>query len=410
MRHTLKKPYDVTIVGGGIVGLTLALLLARADFNVIVLEKNPPPTDDIDYRVSAIHLASRALFQSLDVWPKLQLRASVFEQIRVFEPSQTEGFPSLNAVNYELQFDSALVNQPLLGFILQHDWMSQVLIESLTDCSVKIAYQEEVASLQFDTEKAVLTLKGGEVVSSRLIVGADGKHSGLRDLLGISVTERDYQQMALVAHIQTEKKHERTAWQCFRPTGPLAFLPLQDENSCSIVWSTTPAHAKKLQSLPNADFESELTLAFENRLGAVSLQSPRFTFPLKMRYATPFVKPYCALVGDAVHTIHPLAGQGLNLGLLDAACLAQVLTAARKKGHAIGDYAVLRRYERSSKSQHVALIAAMEIFKQWFGAKTPPLRWLRKKVMLQLNQADFFKRYCVLQATGLGAVDNPNKI
>lgn len=387
----MNKHYDITIVGAGIVGLTLALALAKRKFKVILLEKNTSIENIIAQskgRVSAINLASQAIFTSLGVWPRMQQRASPFEQIRVFEPTQT----------YELQFDSALIGKPYLGYIVDHSFILQVLNDALLQHSGEIRYQSVIRSLTLEKEKAKITLETGEVIESHLIVGADGMHSKMRDLAGITIKERDYHQTALVTQVHTEKPHQKIAWQCFRPTGPLAFLPLKEAHHCSIVWSTSLEEAASLQKLPDDTFSHRLQTAFENRLGEIQVQSSRIQFPLKMRYAKEFVKPHFALVGDAIHTIHPLAGQGLNLGLLDAACLAEVIAEAPNN---MGDYRVLRRYARWRKSPHLATIAAMEIFKQGFAASTFPLPWIRERCMQQFNQTNFLKRWCVNFATGL---------
>lgn len=385
--------YDVIIVGGGVVGLTLALALVKADFKVLVLEKNAPSEKFkaiTDPRVSAINLASQNLFKALGVWSPLVLRAGVFEQIKVFEGE-----------SYEVCFDSALIEQPLLGFIVSHAAMSQALTEALLEHDAEIWYASEIESISQQADQNFVTLKTGEKLSSQLVVGADGKHSELRELLGFKIKERDYHQTALVAQIGTEKSHQKTAWQCFLKDGPLAFLPLQDENTCSIVWSTLPEEANRLQNLSEEKFLEELKDAFENRLGNLTLQGARFTFPLKMHCASSFVKQGFALVGDAVHSIHPLAGQGLNLGLLDAACLAQGLVEARKQSNHIGNYVALRKYERWRKSQHLLWITAMDVFKNGFALNHSLFAKLRKQLMQYANQINFIKRYCMHYATGL---------
>ncbi len=390
----MHKTYDIAIVGGGITGLTLALALARDKFNVALIEQNSSIEHTLkqaEFRVSAINLAVQALFTALDVWPKMRLRVSPFEHIRVFEPKK----------NYELEFDSALVKERHLGFIAEHQLMLQVLTEALSHYPIEMFYQSAVQSLNLGIKTAELTLATGETIASRLVVGADGMHSKLRDLAGINITQRDYHQVALVAEVKVEKSHQHTAWQCFRANGPLAFLPLKDQHSCSIVWSTSKEEAEQLQQLTEKAFELKLERTFEHRLGSVHLQSPRITFPLKMRYAKHFVKSRLALVGDAIHTIHPLAGQGLNLGLLDVACLAEVIKNAHDKGDDIGDYAVLRRYERWRKSHHLAAIFAMEVFKQGFAIDVFPFGWLRERLLNQFNRIDYLKRWCVEFASGL---------
>lgn len=390
----MKALYDVAVVGAGITGLTLALALAKCQFNVIVIEKNGPIDDanrPKDGRVSSINLGSQAIFNALNVWSDIKRKASAFEKIFVFEPNQ----------KYRLEFNSASIQAPQLGFILEHEVMLAALTQALNHQPVKILYGTAIQAIDENAKQIVITLDNETQITTKLVVGADGAQSKLRELANIAVKKRSYDQTALVAEISTEKSHQQTAWQCFLPNGPLAFLPLQDEHHCSIVWSSTPEEIAQLLRLPNEAFELKLKLAFQNQLGHLKLVSDRKTFPLVMRYANDFVKPRIALVGDAIHTIHPLAGQGLNLGLLDAACLAETLEKARDQAYDIGDYAILRRYVRWRKSHHVALIAAMALFKQGFGLSTPPFGWIREKIMQQYNQWDFLKRVSIEYATGL---------
>lgn len=389
----MNDTYDIVIVGCGIVGLTLAVALAKCGLNLVLLEKSDSPNTVLkhaDIRVSAIHLASQKLFESLGVWDQMAQGVSPFTQIEVFE-SHSSGM---------LHFDSTLIASPYLGFIAEHKVLIKSLLTALSHYSVEIRYQSTLQTAKITEDKARLTLENGDTLTSRLVVGADGMHSTLRQLVGISMSQYDYQQTALVANVQTEKPHETIARQCFRPQGPLAFLPLKAPHHCSIVWSTSPDEASTLQTLPDESFNLNLASAFNYHLGNVAVQSPRIHFPLKMRYAKPFVLPRLALVGDAVHTIHPLAGQGLNLGLMDAAYLAQVITDVQRSGNDIGDYGRLRRYERGRKSQHAAMIVSMELLKRGFGINTPLCSAVRNQLMLKLNQAHFMKRQLISLASG----------
>lgn len=238
------------------------------------------------------------------------------------------------------------------------------------------------------------------MLEADLLVGADGRDSWVRRQVGIEVKGWPYGQSAIVATVRPEHFHRETAWQRFLPSGPLAFLPLPD-GLCSIVWSTRPEEAERLMALDDTAFGEALTAAFGCTLGEVTLEGPRGLFPLRLQHALEYVRPGLALVGDAAHAIHPLAGQGVNLGLMDAAALAEVLLAARQRGRPMGSELTLSRYQRWRKGENLAMMAAMDGFKRLFSNRIPPLRLVRNLGLLAADRAEPLKRIIVRRAMGL---------
>jgi 2-octaprenylphenol hydroxylase len=284
-----------------------------------------------------------------------------------------------------IRFDSAEVGEPDLGHIVENRVTQRALWERLESLeTVAIFSPARVTDLSLDRDRARVTLNTGPSLEADLLVAADGRDSPLRERAGIAVRGWDYDQHALVANVAHELPHQETAWQRFLPSGPLAFLPLADGHS-SIVWSTSPQQAAALLGRDEADFCAVLGQAFGHRLGAVRGAGPRAAFPLRLAHAERYVLPRLALVGDAAHAIHPLAGQGVNLGFLDAATLAEVVLDARAGGRDLGGLTALRRYERARKGDNLAMLAAMDVFKRVFGNDLPPLRLARS---LGLDLAD----------------------
>jgi 2-octaprenylphenol hydroxylase len=232
--------------------------------------------------------------------------------------------------------------------------------------------------MQFDAEVVTVTLAARQVLQAPLVVGADGSRSPTRHMAGIQTRGWAYEQTAVVATVQTGDSHRRTAWQRFLPTGPLAFLPLPDPHLCSIVWSTTPQQAAELLAMPEPDFLSALHQAFGDRLGSmVQLHDQRGAFPLRLQHAEHYCRPGYVLVGDAAHTVHPLAGQGVNLGLADVATLAEVLVEARPGQRQPGELGALRAYERWRKGDNLSMMFTFDGFKRLFGSDMAALTWLR---------------------------------
>lgn len=392
----MERRCDIAIVGAGMVGATLAALLAREDLGVALIEAAPPeldwPEGSADLRVSALTAASERIFDGLGVWPRMvDLGVSPFREMHVWDALGPG----------EIHFDSAELGEPRLGHIVENRVVVRALIERLRESDrIRLHCPARLERLACGADDVRLGLSDGTEIVARLVVGADGANSRVRVLGGIEVRGWDYEQRAVVATVATEEAHRSTAWQRFLPDGPLAFLPLRDGRS-SIVWSTRPAHAEALLAAAEGPFLDELTRAFESRLGRVTDSGPRASFPLRLQHAPRYVAPRLALIGDAAHAIHPLAGQGANLGLLDAAALAEVVSAAASAARDIGALATLRRYERWRKGDNLATMMAMDGFKRLFGTALPPLRWARNTGLNLTDAAPPLKNLIMQYAMGL---------
>jgi 2-octaprenylphenol hydroxylase len=359
----------VVIAGGGIVGATLACALGARGFRVAVVEAAPPrpfdPSDEYDLRVSAISPGSEQVFRALGVWSAIaQRRVWPYLRMHVWDA----------AGRGEIDFDALELGEPRLGLIVENALIQHSLMErSRAFEQVQWHSPDRVAGFELGEHAVQVTLERGTRLQARLLVGADGPNSRVRALAGIPFRARPYTQHAVVANVRTEQDLEHTAWQRFLPSGPLAFLPLR-AHLAAVVWSTTPGHAEGLVELPQEAFCTVLGEAFGHRLGRIESTSPRAAFPLRGGQADPYVCSRIALVGDAAHTVHPLAGQGVNLGIMDAATLAEVLVDARRD---VGSLRVLHRYERARRADNEITMRAMEAFKFLFGAQAAPLVWLR---------------------------------
>lgn len=387
--------YDVVIVGGGMVGATLACALGGSGLRVALVDVNAPPAwsgDEYDLRVSALTRASQHIFDGLGAWQAMvDARVSPFRDMHVWDAGGSG----------EIHFNSADIGEPLLGHIVEN----RVIVRALTQRigafdNIDMIHPARLTALAVSEARAVLTLDDGRRIEARLVVGADGARSGVRELAGIATRGWEYRQKAVVATVTTGRPHRETAWQRFLPAGPLAFLPLANGAS-SIVWSTSPEHADRLVAMDERAFLDALTGAFDRRLGTVTGTGPRAAFPLHMQTATQYVRPRIALVGDAAHTIHPLAGQGVNLGLLDAAVLAEVLGDAQRAGKEPGALHVLRRYERWRKGDNLLTMATMDGFKRLFGTSFAPVAWLRNAGLSITDRAVPLKNFLTRQAMGL---------
>lgn len=390
------QAYDVVIIGGGMVGLTVAAALHDSGLRLAVLESQQPPTTlsaQPDVRVSAINLASQNILQRLGVWPAIKARRSTpYTRMEVWEQDSFG----------RIAFAANEINAPHLGHIIENAVIQQALWEHVSRLDgVTLLAPAQLKQAAFGENEAFLTLDDGQMLTTRLLVGADGAHSWLRQQADIPLTFWDYGHSALVANIRVAEGHDHCARQVFRPQGPLAFLPLSEPDLCSIVWSLPPQEAAQLQALPVEQFNAHLSAAFDMRLGLCELVSERQVIPLTARYARSFAAHRVALVGDAAHTIHPLAGLGVNLGLQDAAALAQEIVRLHQHGRDIGLHAHLRRYERWRKSEAALMLAAMQGFRDLFAGANPAKKLLRDVGLVLAGQLPGVKPQLIRHACGL---------
>ncbi|MCL4128785.1 UNVERIFIED_CONTAM: hypothetical protein GTU68_023515 [Idotea baltica] len=387
---------DVAIIGGGMVGLTVAAALEKSGLRVAVIESKLPSTelDDLpDIRVSAISRASENILEYVGAWQGIASRRSAsYTSMKVWEQDSFA----------HIDFEAEQIAQSNLGHIVENRVIQLSLLEKIEkQDNVTLFAPERCSKILFGESEAWINLESGKAITAKLVVGADGANSWLRQQLDIPLTHWDYGHSALVANIRTVEPHNKTARQIFRPEGPLAFLPLGESNLSSIVWSLDPLHAENLVSMPEEEFNKQLTAGFDNQLGLCQVEGERQAFPLKMRYAKDFVKDRVVLVGDAAHTIHPLAGQGVNLGLADAAALAETIMELHLEGKDIGLKANLRPFERWRKSEAAQMIASMQGFKELFSGDNPIKKMVRGLGMSLANELTPVKDECLKRALGL---------
>jgi 2-octaprenylphenol hydroxylase len=408
-----NKQYDVVIVGAGLAGSALACALGDSGLKIALVEGGSLPTTaplaatkagDFDPRVSALTEVSRKFLQHIDVWDAMQeISVGPYCHMTVWDAQGTG----------EIEFDAAEVQQPRLGHIVENRITNWCLLQRISQLPIDVFSQAKVSGLTEivanDAAKSEpaysLMLADGSTMQASLLVAADGALSIIRTLAGFETREWDYNHKAIVATVECEQPHQQTAWQRFLPQGPLALLPLTDGNGgqqyCSIVWSAEPDYADELMALDDAGFRGALGNAFEHRLGGISAVSKRFSFPLRQRHAKQYFKAGLVLVGDAAHSIHPLAGQGINLGLQDVQVLAEEITRGAKRGLALGDEAILRRYQRRRMADNLTMMAAMDGFKRLFEREELPVRWLRNEGMRLLAKIPGVKNTIIRQAMGL---------
>lgn len=399
----MVQQYDLIIVGAGMVGATLAIALADTPLRIALLDAvafdqplaGKPTVSGYDPRVSALSAASEHILTQLGVWPLIPFEARcAYRHMHVWDAEGTG----------EIRFDAHSLSEHRLGHIIENHRIQQALLDTLRGTRVTLLGGQQVEALVREEQGWRLGLVGGERLYAPLMVAADGGRSKVRELAGFAMREWDYLHSAIVTTVQVSQPHQDTAWQRFLPSGPLAFLPLpdvQNRHYCSVVWSLVPDEAQRVMALDDGMFAAEVAEAIEQRMGQVLAVDPRYCIALRQRHARDYVMQGLALIGDAAHSIHPLAGQGVNLGLLDAAELADVLMEALARTDTLSDLAVLQRYERRRMGANLSVMAAMEGFERLFHAAALPLRWLRNAGMQWLDHQETLKSVVIRRAMGL---------
>ncbi|MEH2920599.1 FAD-dependent 2-octaprenylphenol hydroxylase [Samsonia erythrinae] len=389
------QSFDVVIAGGGMVGLALACGLQGSGLRIAVLEKQAPEPTGKDHalRVSAINAASERLLRHIGVWENLVARrVSPYNNMQVWDK---DSFGKICFSGDEFGFSH-------LGHIIENPVIQQTLWQRASQLSdITLLCPTALKQVAWGENDAFITLQDDSMLTARLVVGADGARSWLRQHADMPLTFWDYGHHALVATIRTEYPHQSAARQVFHGDGILAFLPLDEPRLCSIVWSLPPEQAQAMQNLPVEEFNRQVAMAFDMRLGLCELESERQTFPLMGRYARSFAAHRLVLVGDAAHTIHPLAGQGVNLGFMDVAELIAELKRLQAQGKDIGQHRYLRRYERRRKHSAAVMLASMQGFRELFDGDNPAKKLLRDVGLVLADKLPGIKPTLVRQAMGL---------
>lgn len=367
----MKEIFDIVIIGGGMVGSAVACSLGGSALKVAVIESSPPPVFTLDQphdlRVSALSIASKNILETVGAWDGVvSRRFCPFRRMRVWE---TAG---------DTEFCSDDINYPELGYIVENRVIQLALLERLQDFdNIEVICPAIISKFNYVPGKSTeIELDNGRILSAKVVVAADGGQSRIRQAVGLGVTSWDYKQHALVIYIETAYGQQDITWQRFVPSGPQAFLPLTGHYG-SIVWYHSPDEINRLKTLSYSELKDELVAAFPDCLGKVNNVLGTASFPLKRQHAQSYVKPGVVLVGDAAHTINPLAGQGVNIGLLDAAALGEVLIEEVRKGFEPGDLSLLKRYEKLRRNENLKMMTVMDVFYQLFSNEVLPIKVLR---------------------------------
>ena len=409
----MTQTFDIVIVGAGLVGASLTYLIAQSSnaqqenakpLRITLIEAggDAPYFDDENFnpRMTTLTKTSQNLFEKIGVWSEIvQARACAYRDMHVWDGEGTA----------DIHFNCAEVRENQLGYIVENSVIVVALRKKIAEHQqITLIQPAKITNIvrpaQLQSVAVQIELDNGQLLTTTLLMAADGAQSKVRELAEFETREWDYGHKAIITTVQTELPHQATAWQRFVRTGPLAFLPLTTINQkyfCSIVWSLETALTDELMQLNDVEFCTRLGFAFEHKLGNIINAAERFAIPLRQRHAKTYIQSNIVLVGDAAHNIHPLAGQGVNLGLLDVVVLAHEIERALVRKIPLSDFSILRRYQRQRLASNLIMMSAMESFKRLFGSESLMLTWLRNTGMRQLNSSSELKKIIVKTAMGL---------
>ncbi|KPN61645.1 2-octaprenyl-6-methoxyphenol hydroxylase [Aliiroseovarius crassostreae] len=395
----MKLDADILIVGGGLNGPALGLALADCGFDVTIVDAMPKGArgaDDFDGRGYALALASQRLLSAIGVWPRVAAHSQPLLDIRISDGRAGEG-PG----PFVLEFDHAEIDEGPMGYMVEDRFLSRAFLDAVeAHPKITLIDQETVVTQKVGPASVTLTLGSGKTLTGQIVVGCDGRRSGTCERAGIKRWGHDYGQTSLVCAVDHALPHNGAAHQFFMPPGPLAILPLPG-NQSSIVWTESHEEAARIQGLDDAGYLDELRPRFGSFLGEIGLAGKRFTYPLNLTVAEAFVSDRLALVGDAAHGMHPIAGQGLNAGLKDVATLAEVLALARRRGEDIGRIDVLERYQQWRRWDVMQMVGATELTNRLFSNDNPILRATRDIGLGVVNAFPGLRRGFIREAAGL---------
>lgn len=392
----MKEHFDLIIAGGGMVGATLAAAIGHSKLSIAVVEALEPepfsPDQPHDLRVSAVSIASQRMFEAVDAWQgMLEKRACPYRRMLVWDGER----------GGETAFDSGDVYEPVLGHIIENRIIQLSVLEAAKKLdNVSWICPDRISGLHAGGEHIDVTLESGRQLQGRLLIGADGANSAVRSLSGIDIEKTPYEQHALVASIETELPQQDITWQRYVPGGPQAFLPMPG-NHASMVWYQSGDEVARLKALDDKSFVCEMESAFPDRLGKIRKLEARGSYPLIRSHAKTYIAERTVIVGDASHTIHPQAGQGVNLGLMDAARLTDIILQEHKSGLDIGRRPALRRYERARRGYNTAMIGAMDVFYHAFRNQSLPAGLARSAALDFANRVSPVKSLAMKYAMGL---------
>ncbi len=388
--------YQVTIVGGGVAGALLALYLGKARVNTCLIDKGKPSlklANPFVGRTTSLNLSSINSLREAGIWETIEKNSQQFEEIYVWD---AEGSSSV-------QFNAAEISRKDLGVIVHNNIILEAIFNELEKIpEIRLIEEDSLMDIKHDPHKVEISTHAGLNITSELLIGADGSLSKVRDLSQIPIRTWSYQQQALVASVVTEKSLNKTAFQIFTDTGPIALLPLaQGSNEASLIWSTDEEYGQKILKLERNLLMQELRLKTEDRFGEIICKEDIDSFPLHQLHAKKFYKGRSILVGDSAHTIHPLAGQGLNLGIADVKELSELLTSANRYGRALYDKEILRSYSKRREPESYKMIALMEAFKRGFGSENIWIKLGRSFAFDFANNTKVLKQRLIKEAAGV---------